>query len=261
MKNAKGSTAIVLIAGRGSRLRSVYSEGPKCLVRVAGQTILERQLMALEQCAIEKVVLVVGYRKKAITKALDSRCCGAITLVENNRFATTGTARSLVIGLAAVDPSSDLVLIEGDVIFDPRIVHSLFRKGHGTTALAKWGPQHSGSCAVCEEGRVRAWIHESRFPPGFTPEDHYKTVNLTYLPSFTWREGLTAALAETLLKDGERAPLEYALQRMLERQYHISGVIVDPLQWWEVDTPEDLKIAETMFKERADEDRRTCVES
>ena len=51
--------ALILAAGRGTRLRDVH-ERPKCLLEVGGVTLLDRYLGSLRALGIESAV-VVGY--------------------------------------------------------------------------------------------------------------------------------------------------------------------------------------------------------
>ncbi len=52
---------VILIAGEGSRLGGI----PKSLIKIEGETILERQLKALKELQIEDIVLVTGYYQEA----------------------------------------------------------------------------------------------------------------------------------------------------------------------------------------------------
>jgi len=250
MQKNQSTTAVVMVAGRGSRLNSIHGERPKCLLPVNGRTILERLITVLEANAVERAVFVVGYRYEAIEEAL---CHNAprlpIQFAVNPDYLTTGTARSLLFGLQAVESSDDVVAIEGDILLDPTILAAtMSRQAAAVTALARWGPEHSGSCAVLEGEHIAAWLHETRRPAGFDPSLHYKTVNITWLSQEVWMTALLPTLVETLSEEGPRAPLEYAFQRLVTKGRHpVEGVVIDPCKWWEVDTPEDLRIACELF--------------
>ena len=53
--------AIIIAAGRGSRLEGYTSDRPKCMVQVAGRSILDHQLAALRKNGIEDIDVVRGY--------------------------------------------------------------------------------------------------------------------------------------------------------------------------------------------------------
>jgi choline kinase len=54
--------AVILAAGRGSRMRALTEDRPKCLVELAGRSLLSRQLAALRQGGIGEIAIVRGYR-------------------------------------------------------------------------------------------------------------------------------------------------------------------------------------------------------
>ena len=54
-------TAIILAAGRGSRMESATSNKPKCLTSLGGRTLLEWQIGALRAAGVKNVVLIGGY--------------------------------------------------------------------------------------------------------------------------------------------------------------------------------------------------------
>lgn len=54
--------AVILSAGRGSRLLPLTELMPKCLVPVGGRAILDHQLNALAEAGAESAIVVAGYR-------------------------------------------------------------------------------------------------------------------------------------------------------------------------------------------------------
>ena len=57
--------AIILAAGRGSRMRSLTAEKPKSLVEFRGKPLLEWQLDALKFNGINEIAIVTGYRRES----------------------------------------------------------------------------------------------------------------------------------------------------------------------------------------------------
>ena len=47
--------AIILAAGRGSRMKALTSDKPKCLVELRGRSLLERQLEALRGGGVSEI--------------------------------------------------------------------------------------------------------------------------------------------------------------------------------------------------------------
>src|SRR5215831_6321316 len=110
--------AVILAAGFGSRLGAHTANRHKCLVEVAGMTILARCLHTLADAGIRDACVVVGHlghQVRAAAEALKDRL--RLSFAENERVAATGTAYSLMRGLPDGDTTRDLLIVEADVVF------------------------------------------------------------------------------------------------------------------------------------------------
>jgi choline kinase len=61
------TTAIVLAAGRGSRLGKYTRHLPKALVRAGGRSLLDWHRCALRECGVSAVVVTGGYRRDRLS--------------------------------------------------------------------------------------------------------------------------------------------------------------------------------------------------
>lgn len=111
-------TAIILAAGKGTRLRPLTNEKPKCMVPVDGKPMLERQLDLLTKCGIEDIVVVTGYLEEEIS---DHR----ITKVHNPDFDTTNMIYSLF--CAEEYLGGDVIVAYGDIIYSEEVLKKLMR--------------------------------------------------------------------------------------------------------------------------------------
>ena len=59
--------AAILAAGRGTRMKELTDELPKPMVAVKGKPILESIVSGLVANGVEKILIVIGYRKEVIT--------------------------------------------------------------------------------------------------------------------------------------------------------------------------------------------------
>ena len=73
--------AMVLAAGRGSRLAPLTDECPKPLLEVGGITLLERTLRGLETAGFERIVLNVSWLGEQIRSAVRARPAGGAEVV------------------------------------------------------------------------------------------------------------------------------------------------------------------------------------
>jgi choline kinase len=54
-------------------------------------------------------------------------------------------------------------------------------------------------------------------------------------------------VSSVIAQAGVKAPLEYAMQNLVSEGMRIDAVSTSGLPWFEVDTPEDLAIANELF--------------
>ncbi|MGI4957010.1 MAG: phosphoenolpyruvate mutase [Janthinobacterium lividum] len=112
---------IVLAASQGEALGSLTADRPKCMVDVRGRPLLSQLLDTLRQSGVRDLAVVRGFAKDAIsTETVPS---AGLTLLDNDRFATTGEVASLL--RAADRLTGETVLVYGDVLFRRYILDAL----------------------------------------------------------------------------------------------------------------------------------------
>lgn len=121
--------AVILAAGSGRRLRPVVGPWPKCLARLGGRTLLERQLDTLRACGIDEVSVVAGYRHEAVAAI----CDGAADIVLNPDHATTNSLYSLWLAREAL--AGGFVVLNSDVLFDAPLLARLLDSRHDDALL------------------------------------------------------------------------------------------------------------------------------
>lgn len=109
--------AIILAAGRGSRMGSLTADKPKCLVEIYGRPLVEWQIEALRAAGLEHIGIVRGFEGQL----LDS---WNVTFFENRRWASTNMVQSL---LSADDwlSNHDCIVSYSDILYHTRIVSRL----------------------------------------------------------------------------------------------------------------------------------------
>jgi dTDP-glucose pyrophosphorylase len=110
--------AVVLAAGRGTRMRELTAELPKPMIEVHGKPVLQHIVEGLRDAAIRDLLIVVGYRADAVRQffADGSRCNVAIEYVTQTVQDGTGRVVDLCHDFVANRP---FVLAYGDILVDP----------------------------------------------------------------------------------------------------------------------------------------------
>ncbi len=118
------TAGIILAAGRGSRMKELTAEKPKCLLELAGKPLLHWQLAAMRRAGIEKSLVVRGYAGHCLQ--------GDFETVENPRWENTNMLSSL---LCAKDFASDffanggrrLLISYSDIVWRPEHAQKLLQ--------------------------------------------------------------------------------------------------------------------------------------
>lgn len=111
---------LILAAGRGSRMLGYRGGLPKCLVEIAGKTILQRQLDAYEEAGvnISSIALVTGYSARRFS---DYR----LQRFHNSFWATTQMVESLLEADQWLSSGPDTIVTYGDVFFEDAAIRAL----------------------------------------------------------------------------------------------------------------------------------------
>jgi choline kinase len=80
--------AIILAAGRGSRMKELTDERPKCLLELRGESLLNWQLTALREAGIVQIAIVTGYKRELLADR-------GLVEFHNLRWAETNMVSSL----------------------------------------------------------------------------------------------------------------------------------------------------------------------
>ncbi len=245
--------AIVLAAGRGSRLHALTGDAPKCLTEIGGEPLLERALHALGSQGITEAVIVIGYMGEMVRDRIGSRIAGVdIRYVEAPDYATSNNIRSLWDARDYLD--QDLVLLEADVAFDPAVVGALLAHSGSSAAVAPYDLALSGTVVRRDRnGRVTSFILGADQGPQFDTTDTFKTVNIYVLREQLLREHVVPRLCNVIYAGHVNEYYESILRDCVADRscgIDMAAVDVSSSRWAEIDDDHDLDAAEFLFLDR-----------
>lgn len=245
-------SVVILAAGRGTRLKNSTDYTPKCLVEVAGRPMLSRMLDELRRLEVGQIVIAVGYLQNQIQAHVARHHPELpVSFVENVRFLETGSAQSLHLTLERIPDHRHALIVEADVVLEPdlcgKVLSALDKVSDAATLLAPYAPELSGTFALVHKNHILSWCHESVRTENFPIEKSFKTVNITAVKGGNVLERLKHTLRETVAQEGKQVPLEYVMEHLIRQGVKIAAVTTGKSRWYEVDTPEDLEVANRLF--------------
>ncbi len=227
---------IILAAGQGLRLRTVTEERPKCLARVGGLTLLDRQIQALRGAGIDDVVVVIGCEAERVRRLTG---LSPVHFVENARFAQTNSLYSL--WLARPLLLEGFVVLNCDVLFHPQILTDLLTARCDSAAVVAF--QGDGDALGEEEMKVKIRHGRIRDFSKQLPPDEADGENVGIV-KFSERDApALVAHLDRLVADGrtrEWAPRAFA-EFARERSLYAVGTRGYP--WIEIDFADDYERA------------------
>ncbi len=154
--------AVILAAGRGTRMGALTDTVPKPMLRVAGRTLLEHKFDALPE-TVEEVIIIVGYLGGVIRAAYgDTHKGRRIVYVEQPNI-VGGTADAL--WRARPHLTDRFLVLMGDDIYSPHDIESVCR--HEWALLAARVPNVSrGGALIVEDGMLTNIIEHTQTGPG-----------------------------------------------------------------------------------------------
>ncbi|UFH48263.1 phosphocholine cytidylyltransferase family protein [Pseudomonas sp. KNUC1026] len=238
--------AIILAAGRGSRLGSLTAEQPKPLTVLAGKPLLEWQLAALAKAGIGPVHLVSGYCADALEPYGDSR-------LHNPQWANSNMVRSLLQADAQL-ASAPTLICYGDIVYRAGIIQSLstcpapIAITYDERWLTLWAERFEDPLSDAEtfsqaNGQLMS-IGEKTTDPAQVQGQYMGLLKFT--PQ-GWAQVQTV-LSELNSEQIDKLDMTSLLRALLERGVPVEAVAISG-GWVEVDNPSDIELYERLAKQ------------
>ena len=150
--------AVIVAAGRGTRLLPLTESRPKCLVPVGGRAILDHQLDALADAGIGRTVVVAGYHADQVAAHVAAaRHPVATEVIFNPFWAVASSIGSVWAARAHLDGA--FLLLNGDTVFDGAVIRdALARVADGVALVVEPTDAFAGDDmrVAVRNGRVTA---------------------------------------------------------------------------------------------------------
>jgi NDP-sugar pyrophosphorylase family protein len=181
--NPEITKAVILAAGRGTRMRELTDELPKPMVKVQGKPILQYIVDGLRAAGIRRTLLIVGYRKEVVIDHFANGFNQGVAIEYVEQKIQDGTGRVLELGrdFCGSDP---FILSYGDILVDPSIYIPLTEMGNAEMLLTvRYTDDVSKGGAVYLNDQFEVIDLREKQNPGETTTHWYNAGIYTFRPS------------------------------------------------------------------------------
>lgn len=231
--------AIIMAAGKGSRLGELTKGYPKSFVEINGKKLIEYNMDMLRDIGVEKIIIVTGYREDAfaeLTKDMDD-----VVLKYNPFYSLVNVLGSFYMGMDELD--DDFIFLHADTLCDKSIFDRLIQLEADVNLPVEYKKCDDEAMKVRSEGGKLVEI---------TKQMPVEAAEGEFIGVASFRKEVLDVLKQKVkdvLADGDFASyFEGAIQRMIdETECDIKPFDIGNAPWAEIDFKEDYDRAVTLF--------------
>jgi dTDP-glucose pyrophosphorylase len=233
-------TAVILAAGRGTRMGALTANLPKPLLPLSGRPIIDHVFTGLRAAGIREVVVITGYLGEQIESHLGTGERWGLRLTYRSQTQPDGTSQALLLAREAVG-GGPFLLSWGDIVVEPE-QYAILAAEYGRTPCdvmltvnATADPWRGAAVYVDGDWRVTNLIEK---PPRGTSRTPWNNAGIFILTPLIFR------YAEQLCPSPRG---EYELPQAITAMIADGRVVrACPVRgfWSDLGTPEDLAAAE-----------------
>lgn len=234
--------ALILAAGMGTRLKPLTYVKPKSMVEVNGKPILFKQIDNLLENGIKEIIVIAGYKAEMIINAIN-KSYDNIKIIINKDYDKTNNMYSAYLAMEYMY-NNEFLLMNADVFFDTEVLRELLKRDYINSIVVEEGTYNDESMkVVCEDGRIieisKKISEEKSFGVSI---DVYK---FSKEGSKIFYDKIKEYIEDKKdLSQWTEVALNEILFRVEFRPCPLKG------RWIEIDTHDDLRIAESIFLEQ-----------
>ena len=233
--------AIILAAGRGSRMKTLSLDKPKCLVEISGQPLLNFQLEAMRSSRIKDIAIVTGYKREMLENW---------TLQEFHNASWNKT--NMVSSLACASEwltQYDCIVSYADIFYGNQIINDLslapgkLNVAYDPHWLQLWSKRFANPLDDAETFRVNreGFIEEIGRKPSTLQEIEGQYMGLLKFTPQAWNEA-ERIRASLNVKVRNNLHMTHLLQKIIDAgRIQISAIKCNE-KWGEVDTMHDFRL-------------------
>jgi choline kinase len=236
--------AIILAAGRGSRLLPLTENLPKCLLPVGETTVLSLQLDTLEQAGIDEAIVITGFMAGSVEAEVADRSGPMRVQTLFNPFYQV--ADNLASCWMARDHmASDFVLINGDTLIEPALAKQVIESPANDiqVTIDKKPSYDSDDMKVSLNGTALTAIGKTLS----ADETHGESIGFLRFMQNGPRQFREKLHQMMRTGDGVQAWFLSAIDALAKTDTLVATYSIEGMTWAELDTMDDYAAIKAMF--------------
>ena len=248
--------AIILAAGRGSRLLPLTTDLPKCLLPIGNTTVLGMQLDTLAANGVETATVITGFNSHMVKAEIKARKAGPrVRTLYNPFFQVADNLASC--WMARKSMRQDFLLINGDTLFSPELLQTVLNAPAKNIAVTidQKGYYDGDDMKVTLDGAQLTAIGKT-LPLTETDGESIGMLRFMDAGPKIFRNELKRLMKTS---DGTKSWFLSAIHGLAQSGQHIDTINIKGANWSELDTPEDYEICRSLFGESENARERFAV--
>ena len=236
--------AIILAAGRGSRLLPLTTDLPKCLLPIGNTTVLGMQLDTLFANGVKTATVITGFNAHMVEAEIRARKSGPkVKTLFNPFFQVADNLASC--WMARKSMKRDFILINGDTLFTPELLQTILAapKSDIAVTIDQKGYYDGDDMKITLDGTRLTQIGKT-LPLTETHGESIGMLRFMGEGSKIFR-GELKRLMRT--REGTKSWFLSAIHGLAQSGQHINTINIKGADWSELDTPEDYEVCLQLF--------------
>lgn len=238
--------AIILAAGRGSRLQNLTDTQPKCMVHLAGKPLLDYQITSIQQAGITDIAIVCGYANEAIT---DQRITKKFI---NSQWQSTNMVYSLIQAAEWLKQEA-CIISYSDIFYESSAIRSLIDTDseiamtYDRNFLQLWSARFNEPLSDLETFKLNTdgSLADIGGKPKNTSEIDGQYMGLLKITPNGWRE-IDNHLKELGNEITNKLDMTSLLMQLIRKNIRILAIPYDD-RWGEIDHQSDIALYEKLY--------------
>jgi len=230
----KINTAVILAAGRGSRLKELSLQHPKPMTQINEVSIIENLVQNLITNNMENIVVVVGYLADKLKSYLNAKFSQQSNLIylENPIYDKTNNIYSL--WMAAEYLGKGFFLFEADVFFESKILELfLGHKAEDIILIDQFKQEMEGTVVDLDrQSMVNNMYLKRHQTENFAFEEMFKTINFYKISQNFVDSFFMAKLRAHIDKQDVNSYYELIIKEAIDEGFKFFGLKTEGLRWF-----------------------------